>query len=648
MFKWLDSLKIGQKIALGHGLAMGITILGMATAFFITNIYNDHADQLIEDAIEELLVLNRLERSLLLARNAQQKSILALDKPQLRQKKLAEFLQYVNYTRQAWLDLKLEYKYINAEDIGESQQEIITVQNLFANYQNLEPWLQQAELFSKSLNLSAKDPNKIEIVQLQLLLEANYNWSQKIEKFTSSLDQLIESIDLEYETAVLQLNQAKLWQIYIIIISLFLSLFTGLWVLRQTKLIITNPLQALTKVTQEVTQTSNFDLQVPITTTDEIGILGISINQLIEQVNQLLHQQVEANQKLSVYSQTLEQKVQVRTQELSQILEQLQSAQDEIIQSEKMAALGHLVAGIAHEINTPLGAIQASISNISNGLSQSLQQLPELFQQLPPERLQEFCWLLNRTTQSRELLSSREERQLRRTLKQALIEQEIESADSVADVLSKMAFNSDINTILPLLRLSNSLFIFNAAYHLASIQNNSHNIELAVERASKIVFSLKSYVHQNPLSAITKVSIPDEINTVLTLYQNQIKQGIQVTKNYQVVPDIWCYPEELTQVWSNLISNAIQAMNYQGDLKINVFAQDDQIIVEISDSGSGIPMDIQEKIFEPFFTTKSAGEGSGLGLHIVRQIIEKHQGTIKVISQVGYTVFSVYLPIVES
>jgi signal transduction histidine kinase len=648
MFKWLDSLKIGQKIALGHGLAMGITILGMATAFFITNIYNDHADQLIEDAIEELLVLNRLERSLLLARNAQQKSILALDKPQLRQKKLAEFLQYVNYTRQAWLDLKLEYKYINAEDIGESQQEIITVQNLFANYQNLEPWLQQAELFSKSLNLSAKDPNKTEIVQLQLLLEANYNWSQKIEKFTSSLDQLIESIDLEYETAVLQLNQAKLWQIYIIIISLFLSLFTGLWVLRQTKLIITNPLQALTKITQEVTQTSNFDLQVPITTTDEIGILGISINQLIEQVNQLLHQQVEANQKLSVYSQTLEQKVQVRTQELSQILEQLQSAQDEIIQSEKMAALGHLVAGIAHEINTPLGAIQASISNISNGLSQSLQQLPELFQQLPPERLQEFCWLLNRTTQSRELLSSREERQLRRTLKQALIEQEIESADSVADVLSKMAFNSDINTILPLLRLSNSLFIFNAAYHLASIQNNSHNIELAVERASKIVFSLKSYVHQNPLSAITKVSIPDEINTVLTLYQNQIKQGIQVTKNYQVVPDIWCYPEELTQVWSNLISNAIQAMNYQGDLKINVFAQDDQIIVEISDSGSGIPVDIQEKIFEPFFTTKSAGEGSGLGLHIVRQIIEKHQGTIKVISQVGYTVFSVYLPIVES
>jgi signal transduction histidine kinase len=648
MFKWLDSLKIGQKIALGHGLAMGITILGMATAFFITNIYNDHADQLIEDAIEELLVLNRLERSLLLARNAQQKSILALDKPQLRQKKLAEFLQYVNYTRQAWLDLKLEYKYINAEDIGESQQEIITVQNLFASYQNLEPWLQQAELFIKSLNLSAKDPNKTEIIQLQLLSEANYNWSQKIEKFTSSLDQLIESIDLEYETAVSQLNQAKLLQIYIIIISLFLSLFTGLWVLRQTKLIITNPLQALTKVTQEVTQTSNFDLQVPITTTDEIGILGISINQLIEQVNQLLHQQVEANQKLSFYSQTLEQKVQVRTQELSQTLEQLQSAQDEIIQSEKMAALGHLVAGIAHEINTPLGAIQASISNISNGLSQSLQQLPQLFQQLPPERLQEFCWLLNRTTQSRELLSSREERQLRRTLKQALIEQEIESADSVADVLSKMAFNSDINTILPLLRLSNSLFIFNAAYHLASIQNNSHNIELAVERASKIVFSLKSYVHQNPLSTIIKTSIPDEINTVLTLYQNQIKQGIQVTKNYQVVPDIWCYPEELTQVWSNLISNAIQAMNYQGDLKINVFAQDDQIIVEISDSGSGIPVDIQEKIFEPFFTTKSAGEGSGLGLHIVRQIIEKHQGTIKVISQVGYTKFSVYLPIVES
>jgi signal transduction histidine kinase len=108
-----------------------------------------------------------------------------------------------------------------------------------------------------------------------------------------------------------------------------------------------------------------------------------------------------------------------------------------------------------------------------------------------------------------------------------------------------------------------------------------------------------------------------------------------------------CYPDELVQVWSNLIMDGIQAMDYKGKLAIDVSHQGAQVQIEIADSGVGIPQENIDRIFTPFFTTKSMGEGSGLGLHIVRQIIEKHHGTIALASQPGHTVFTVKIPIPE-
>jgi signal transduction histidine kinase len=144
---------------------------------------------------------------------------------------------------------------------------------------------------------------------------------------------------------------------------------------------------------------------------------------------------------------------------------------------------------------------------------------------------------------------------------------------------------------------------------------------------------------------MVEASVIDGIETVLTIYHNQIKSGIEVSKSYSTVPLILCHPDELTQVWSNLISNAIQAMNYQGRLEIAVFEQENHLVVEIVDFGCGIPAEIQQKIFEPFFTTKPIGEGSGLGLNIVHKIVDRHHGKVEVISQPGHTKFRVKLPI---
>ena len=345
--------------------------------------------------------------------------------------------------------------------------------------------------------------------------------------------------------------------------------------------------------------------------------------------------------------QRAEEALRQKNEELASTLQQLQTTQQELIQAEKMASLGQLIAGVAHEINTPMGAIQASITNISFALDNSLQQLPQIFQELPPERQTDFFTLLAANQKNQEPLSFREERKCKRAIRKQLEALGIDNADIMATNLIQLGITQDITPFIPLLQDPKCHLVLDAAYNLVTQQNNSHNIQLAVERASKIVFALKSYVRQGNSGEMTKVQVTEGIDVVLTIYQNYLKQGIEVVKDYQNVPEIFCYPEELNQVWTNLVHNAIQAMNYQGRLVIKVYQQDNQVVVQFTDSGGGISPEIKAKIFEPFFTTKPAGEGSGLGLNIVRKIIDKHQGKILVDSVPGKTVFSIYLPFRE-
>lgn len=334
-----------------------------------------------------------------------------------------------------------------------------------------------------------------------------------------------------------------------------------------------------------------------------------------------------------------------KNEELARTIQELKLTQEELIQSEKMAALGQLIAGVAHEINTPLGAIRASISNISAAIDNTIRQLPQLLQQLSPPQQADFLALIETARHKKQQISFREERQFKRALKQELASYNLENSEEIATTLVRMGITTDIESFVPLLQDKNYSAILEAAYNLLLQENNSQNIILAIERASKIVFALKSYARHDDSGKMTMASITNGIDIVLTIYQNQLKQGIEVAKNYGEVPDILCYPEELNQVWTNLIHNAIQAMNNKGKLDIEVAEKNDRVVVQIVDSGSGIPPAVKAKIFEPFFTTKPTGEGSGLGLHIVRKIIDKHRGKIEVESEPGRTAFTVWLPI---
>ncbi len=382
-------------------------------------------------------------------------------------------------------------------------------------------------------------------------------------------------------------------------------------------------------------------VNAPIRLNIAIDKATLKLRQATNEIQRLEQQRYE---QLAVYNKSLELRVAERTHELSQAIEHLKSTQRELIHSEKLAAVGQLVSGVAHEVNTPLGAIRSSVENITNFLTHNLIQLPDFFQLLSPELQKDFFMLLQNVSQ--QVPSSREKRKYRRSLIQQLTKQNIDNAEMIADTLVDIGiYQDDITQFLPLLKNSQSQTILNIAYKLSSLQKSTQIITIAVQRAGKVIFALKSFAHYDQSGKKIATRLDESIETVLTLYHSQLKHGVEVIKNYANLPLVSCYPDEINQVWTNLIHNALQAMDNKGILQIDLVNQVEQVIISITDNGTGISADIQPKIFEPFFTTKPIGEGSGLGLDIVKKIIDKHDGKIEMVSQSGKTTFTIFLPI---
>ncbi|HTD29414.1 MAG TPA: ATP-binding protein [Xanthomonadaceae bacterium] len=332
--------------------------------------------------------------------------------------------------------------------------------------------------------------------------------------------------------------------------------------------------------------------------------------------------------------------------EAAQALIDLHQAEAHLVHSEKMASLGQLIAGVAHEINTPIGAIKSSGKNISESIGSSLLGLPKLLIELDDEHRRLFSDLITRASAPRPVLSTREERVIVRHLTERLEALGVDQARHRAGLLTQLQSHESLDDVLPLLRHPSHQLILETAYGIATITTNADNINTAVDRVAKIIFALKSFSRFGGAQVWVKSDLREGLETVLTIYQNQIKQGIELVRHFDELPLVHCLPDEINQVWTNLIHNALQAMGRTGALTIGLRQEGGDALISIGDTGCGIPPELRERIFDPFFTTKPAGEGTGLGLEIVRKIVEKHGGRISIDSEVGRgSTFIVSLPI---
>jgi PAS domain S-box-containing protein len=345
-----------------------------------------------------------------------------------------------------------------------------------------------------------------------------------------------------------------------------------------------------------------------------------------------------------------EEELQANNRQLALTVQELQTTQRQLVVNEKLAAIGQLVASIAHEINSPLGAIMAFNRLNLTGSEELVAEIPSLIRQLPDELMPAFLQVIGASDDMITEISSREERQYRSRLQEQLEYYQIPEARGLAAKLVRMNIFKVREGFLPLLNHPDAKEWLSLATKLTRIKINCIGIQTASERANHIVKALKNYSAIQLSDTVKPTNIEDTIEVALAIFQSKIKRDIKLVKDYTPnLPAVEVFPEEISQVWAILISNAIYAMDGKGTLTIKTWLekQDELPICKVSvrDDGTGIAPEHLPRIFEPFFTTKPEGEGAGLGLDICRKILEKHHADISVSSQPGDTIFTVGLPV---
>ena len=319
-------------------------------------------------------------------------------------------------------------------------------------------------------------------------------------------------------------------------------------------------------------------------------------------------------------------------------------------QSEKLATLGKLSAGMAHELNNPAAAAQrgaAQLQTTFSNLQQTHLKLGELnLSDSQLESLLTLDELAQQTAKRPADMDSLARSDREDELETWLGEQGVENAWQVAPTLVSLGYDHDaLNTLVASSTADQFCAVIDWLNDTYTIYSLLEEIGQGAGRISEIVKALKGYTYLDQ-APIQTVDIHDGLDSTLVILRSKLKPGIKVLREYdEDLPHIQARGSELNQVWTNLIDNAIGAMNGHGEITLRTRSDGQWVIVEIEDNGSGIPEENLPHLFEPFFTTKSPGEGMGLGLNISHNIIvQRHQGRIDVTSRPGKTRFEVRLP----
>lgn len=563
------NLSIHDKICRGYALALCVAIGGTAVGMLVGTHYYRRTNNQVHIERESQL-LNKLQVALLQTQNSQEWLSYGLEQPQIFDRKYQELQNNLSNLKVLFSEVK-KYKYL--EHIEGIEKIRMTCDSLRANY------IYPLEIVNKKISKLPNNPAQQSIKRKLLLNFDRDKIGLQLDRAVNDLAEIIDRAQEQEDAGREDLLRAQALRVQIILGSMVLSIVVAAVLAGFTSRAIAKPLAAVTKIAQRVTEESNFQLQVPVTSTDEVGVLAASLNQLIQKVNQLL--------------------------------EELKSEQQtQILQNEKMATLGRMLAGVAHEVNNPINFIYANIAPARNYVEDILDLLKTY---------------------------------------------ETEIANPPAAVLAK-GEEIDIDFLKEdLLKIFDSM-------------------QVGAERAKAIILSLKDFSRLDE-AAPHSVDLHACIDSSLLILNSRIKQGIEVVRHYGNIPSVEGYMGLLYQVFVNLLNNALDAVEEKAKIEkssseetkkqsaseslqeapsfspriviATEYLDDDSVVVRISDNGTGIAPESQEKMFETFFTTKPRGVGTGLGLAIGREIIvKKHGGTINFWSEVGTgTEFSIALPI---
>jgi signal transduction histidine kinase len=320
-------------------------------------------------------------------------------------------------------------------------------------------------------------------------------------------------------------------------------------------------------------------------------------------------------------------------------------------QRDRLASLGKLSAGLAHELNNPASAAKRATSQLRDVLKRIRDASHELGRlDLTPAQKSEIEKLETSFVQGDEVP--------RDALTISDLEDQIDSLlrshgqtdlwQLAAELARKNVKPEALESLFATLEPDTAraaLVRIAASVEIATLLNE---IESGTSRISDLVRAIKEYTYMDQ-SPVQNVDIVKSLETTLTILNHKLKQGVAVQRIYEPIPLLVnSFGSELNQVWTNIIDNAIDAMGGKGELRVRTYREDSCVVVEIADNGPGILPDIQPHIFEPFFTTKGVGEGTGLGLDTVQRIVKKHRGNIQVTSKPGDTRFQVRLPLAEA
>lgn len=395
----------------------------------------------------------------------------------------------------------------------------------------------------------------------------------------------------------------------------------------------------LTEATEWATRIRNGDYGARLQTlrNDELGVLSSTLEHMALEV-------IQKTREAETLNRNLEATVEQRTEHLAQALKDLEEAQAKVVSSEKLAVIGKLAAGMAHELNTPLAAVISADRSILEFLQTGAPPALNLYEGLTQA---EKDLLVTATAVATRRLAEGSHRHRREEFRR--LSQELEgwgvtdaSAQAEAWIELGLATSTDLQrTWAPHPRTT---AILELALELSNVQHMAQIILTAAEQAAGVVQSLRQYISEGRQEEPRWFPLQESLETVLQLIGHRRLKEVELHWEIDRSLQVWGPVGALNQVWINLITNALQAMQYRGQLTLGAKSVADEWVVHVGDTGPGIPPEIGDRIFEPFFTSKRDQGGMGLGLDICRRLVETLGGRLTFQSVPGNTVFEVRWP----